>query len=86
MPSGPLQSLELYALTTGSFIKGAFSMFMFCLGTIPLMLTMGLVLNLVTGKTKIILNKIEVLQVLVLAYLKKIMLIFLQLKLIMNIK
>lgn len=50
------------------------------------MLTMGLVLNLVTGKTKITLNKIEVSQVLVLAYLKKIMLIFLQLKLIMNIK
>lgn len=86
MPCGPLQSLELYALTTGLFIKGALSMFMFCPGTIPLMLTMGLVLNLVTGKTKIILNKIEVLQVLVLAYLKKIMLIFLQLKLIMNIK
>ena len=86
MPSGPLQSLELYALTTGSFIKGALSMFMVCLGTIPLVLTMGLVLNLVTGKTKITLNKIEVSQVLVLAYLKKIMLIFLQLKLIMNIK
>lgn len=86
MPCGPLQSLELYALTTGLFIKGVLSMFMFCPGTIPLMLTMGLVLNLVTGKTKIILNKIEVLQVLVLAYLKKIMLIFLQLKLIMNIK
>ncbi len=86
MPCGPLQSLELYALTTRLFIKGALSMFMFCLGTIPLMLTMGLVLNLVTGKTKIILNKIEVSQVLVLAYLKKIMLIFLQLKLIINIK
>lgn len=86
MPCGPLQSLELYAPTIGLFIKGALSMFMFCLGTILLMLTMGLVLNLVTGKTKIILNKIEVSQVLVLAYLKKIMLIFLQLKLIMNIK
>lgn len=67
MPCGPLQSLELYALTTGSFIKGALSMFMFCLGTIPLMLTMGLVLNLVKGKTKIILNKIAISLMFVLA-------------------
>ena len=67
MPCGPLQSLELYALTTGSFIKGALSMFIFCLGTIPLMLTMGLVLNLVKGKTKIILNKIAISLMFVLA-------------------
>lgn len=67
MPCGPLQSLELYALTTVSFIKGALSMFMFCLGTIPLMLTMGLVLNLVKGKTKIILNKIAISLMFVLA-------------------
>ena len=67
MPSGPLQSLELYVLTTGSFIKGALSMFMVCLGTIPLVLTMGLVLNLVTGKTKITLNKIAISLIFVLA-------------------
>ena len=38
MPCGPLQAMQVYALSTGSFFKGALSMFLFCLGTIPLML------------------------------------------------
>lgn len=37
MPCGPLQAMQLYALSTGSPIKGAFAMFMFSLGTVPLM-------------------------------------------------
>ncbi len=41
MPCGPLQSMQLYALSTGSIIKGAFSMFLFSAGTIPLMLLFG---------------------------------------------
>lgn len=41
MPCGPLQAMQLYALTTGSFIKGAFSMFLFASGTIPLMLLLS---------------------------------------------
>ena len=43
MPCGPLQAMQLYALSTGSFIMGALSMFCFCLGTVPLMLGFGLV-------------------------------------------
>ena len=43
MPCGPLQAMQLYALSTGSPVTGALSMFCFCLGTVPLMLGFGLV-------------------------------------------
>lgn len=41
MPCGPLQSMQLYAIASGSFLSGAASMFFFCLGTIPLVLLFG---------------------------------------------
>ncbi len=41
MPCGPLQAMQLYALSSGSWQKGALAMFLFCLGTIPLMLGFG---------------------------------------------
>ncbi len=41
MPCGPLQSMQLYALSTGSFFTGALSMFLFSLGTVPLMFVLG---------------------------------------------
>ncbi len=41
MPCGPLQAMQLYALSTGSPVKGALSMFVFSLGTLPLMLGLG---------------------------------------------
>lgn len=43
MPCGPLQSMQLYALGTGSIAAGALSMFMFSLGTVPLMFGFGAV-------------------------------------------
>ncbi len=43
MPCGPLQAMQLYALSTGSWRMGALSMLCFCLGTVPLMLGFGLV-------------------------------------------
>ncbi|MEX1377515.1 MAG: sulfite exporter TauE/SafE family protein [Eubacteriales bacterium] len=41
MPCGPLQTMQIYALGTGSFLSGAFSMFMFSIGTVPLMFAFG---------------------------------------------
>lgn len=41
MPCGPLQTMQIFALGTGSPVKGALSMFAFSLGTVPLMLTFG---------------------------------------------
>ena len=42
MPCGPLQSMQIYALSTGSILRGAMSMMFFSLGTVPLMLGLGL--------------------------------------------
>lgn len=67
MPCGPLQAMLVYALGAGSFIKGALSMFLFGLGTIPLMLFTGVILNLVKGKGKIIINKIASVLILILS-------------------
>lgn len=67
MPCGPLQAMQVYAVSTGSFIKGALSMFLFGLGTVPLMLFTGIILNLVKGKGKIIINKIASILILLLS-------------------
>ncbi len=42
MPCGPLQSMQVYAMGTGSAVTGALSLFLFSLGTIPLLLAFGL--------------------------------------------
>lgn len=43
MPCGPLQTMQLYALSKASFLGGAISMFLFSLGTVPLMFTFGVI-------------------------------------------
>lgn len=43
MPCGPLQAMQLYALSSGSWYMGALSMLCFALGTLPLMLGVGLI-------------------------------------------
>lgn len=50
MPCGPLQSMQLYALGTGSFVKGAASMFFFSLGTVPLMFGLGAISSILSSK------------------------------------
>jgi sulfite exporter TauE/SafE/plastocyanin domain-containing protein/copper chaperone CopZ len=57
MPCGPLQTMQIFALGTGSALAGALSMFMFSIGTVPLMLTFGALSGLLTkGYTKKILK------------------------------
>lgn len=57
MPCGPLQTMQLFALGTGSAVKGALSMFMFAIGTVPLMLTFGAISGILSkGYTKKILK------------------------------
>ncbi|MDR1967027.1 MAG: sulfite exporter TauE/SafE family protein [Synergistaceae bacterium] len=41
MPCGPLQAMQLYALSTGSALQGAASMLAFSMGTAPLMFGLG---------------------------------------------
>ncbi|MDR1399206.1 MAG: sulfite exporter TauE/SafE family protein [Treponema sp.] len=50
MPCGPLQAMQLYALSTGSPIAGGISMFLFSMGTVPLMFGVGALSSLLSGK------------------------------------
>ncbi|HAN10690.1 MAG TPA: heavy metal transporter [Clostridiales bacterium] len=50
MPCGPLQTMQLYALGTGSFIAGATSMFVFSLGTVPLMFGFGAISSILSKR------------------------------------
>lgn len=52
MPCGPLQAMQLYALSTGSAIQGALAMLMFSLGTVPLMLGLSVVSTWLTGRSR----------------------------------
>jgi len=49
MPCGPLQAMQLYALSTGSAVRGGISMFLFCAGTIPLMFALGAASGVLSG-------------------------------------
>ncbi len=50
MPCGPLQTMQFYALGTGSFFAGALSMFLFSLGTVPLMFGFGALSSFLSNK------------------------------------
>ena len=51
MPCGPLQAMQLYALATGSMVRGAFAMFLFALGTVPLMFLLGVFSSILSKKS-----------------------------------
>ncbi len=50
MPCGPLQAMQLYALSTGSAIEGAVSMMLFSVGTVPLMFGLGALSSILSKK------------------------------------
>ena len=50
MPCGPLQAMQIYALSTGSPFKGALSMLLFSLGTVPLMFGLGALSSLLSQR------------------------------------
>lgn len=50
MPCGPLQAMQLYALSTGDPVQGALSMLAFSLGTVPLMFGLGTISSLLSKK------------------------------------
>ncbi len=69
MPCGPLQAMQIYALSTASVFYGAMSMFLFGLGTIPLMVFLGSIINFCKGKAKIVINKISSVLIFILSIL-----------------
>jgi plastocyanin len=50
MPCGPLQAMQIYALSTGNPFTGAASMFLFGLGTVPLMFGLGALSSALGGR------------------------------------
>lgn len=48
MPCGPLQAMQLYALASGSIMKGALSMGVYAAGTVPLMFGFGSFISLIS--------------------------------------
>ena len=50
MPCGPLQAMQLYALSTGSVWGGALAMLLFSLGTVPLMFILGALSSILSRK------------------------------------
>lgn len=52
LPCCLLYTVEVQAITTGNPLKGALTMFFFGLGTIPSLLSFGLVVNFVNTRTK----------------------------------
>lgn len=58
MPCGPLQAMQLYALSTGSAWYGGLSMLLFGLGTVPLMTAVGVCISIMKGKWRIRINRI----------------------------
>lgn len=69
MPCGPLQAMQLYALGTGSFLMGAASMFVFSLGTVPLMFGFGALSSLLSGKFTHKMLKVSAILVMVLGFI-----------------
>ncbi len=66
MPCGPLQAMQLYALGTGSFITGALSMFIFSVGTVPLMFAFGAFSSILSSKFTKQMMKISAMLVIIL--------------------
>jgi sulfite exporter TauE/SafE/copper chaperone CopZ len=50
MPCGPLQAMQLYALTSGNAFKGSLSLFLFALGTGVLMFGFGTFISIISQK------------------------------------
>jgi len=59
IPCGPLQAMQLYALATGSVVTGALSMFLFSLGTVPLMLGAGALFSVLKGKFAYVIQRVS---------------------------
>lgn len=69
MPCGPLQAMQIYALSTGSFIMGALSLFIFSLGTVPLVFSFGFIFNKLGKKYNVLISRISSVLVVLLAIL-----------------
>lgn len=68
MPCGPLQTMQIYALGTGSLIAGALSMFFFSIGTVPLMFGLGAISTFISNKSTKLMIKISAIIIIILGF------------------
>lgn len=66
MPCAPLQIVQLYALSTRSFLYGAVSSFIFALGTVPILFTFGIINSAINKKYSVKILKVSAVIVLIL--------------------
>jgi sulfite exporter TauE/SafE/copper chaperone CopZ len=69
MPCGPLQTMQLYALGTGSIIVGSLSMMFFSLGTFPLMFLLGIISSLLNKNFTKQLMRVSAVLIIVLGFI-----------------
>jgi len=69
VPCPPLQAMQLFALASGSAVRGGLSMMFFALGTIPLLLGFGTFVTLLSPRWRSRLVKLGLMFVLLLALL-----------------
>ena len=67
MPCSPLVTMQLYAISTQSALKGSLAMLLFGLGTLPLMLSFSLFQSFISSK-KIVFQKVLSASILILSF------------------
>ncbi|NQT49575.1 sulfite exporter TauE/SafE family protein [Candidatus Kuenenbacteria bacterium] len=68
LPCGFTQSMQLFAITTGSFWLGGLSLFLFALGTAPVLIGVGIAASRFKNKKMIIFQKVMGFVVLIFAF------------------
>ncbi len=58
LPCGFTQSMQIIALASGSFLRGALTMFFFALGTMPALMMLGVTSSWTSNKNKLIFQKV----------------------------
>lgn len=58
LPCGFTQSMQLFALASGSFLIGALSLFLFALGTVPTLLVLGITASFAKNRGFVVFQKV----------------------------
>lgn len=67
LPCGFTQSMQIFALTSGSFLTGGLSLFIFALGTVPALMILGVTTSWTRNKGMIVFQKVAGMLILVFA-------------------
>jgi len=67
LPCGFTQSMQIFALTSGSFLTGAFSLFLFALATVPSLMIVGITASWTRSRGMSVLQKVGGILILIFA-------------------